>query len=364
MHRDRRPLRVAIVGGGVVGCAVAFELTSAGHEVILFERDRIAGHASGSNAGKLNPLLGASPELAPLALDAFALHAAVRSSLTELGCGDFGLRPLVRLHLGVAADQAELCEIATVHNSTPGFSAGWLDRSDLARREPRLSSALTLGVITEGAFSVDGEAFTRSLAQGAQRQGAKLVTQEVIGLETRGDRVEAVRTGAGAHACEAVVVATGPWIDGPGAWLGVRVAVEAWRGDLILLRLHDQPPIVDLTWRETSIYHWRDGLIAVGAMHRDLGGQGHSEVEARFRRAASAILPMVDDAVLADHRSARRPRTEGNIPIAAPAPGWRNAFIANGGGAKGVLLSALISRRLRTLVSGDSASALGAHLLN
>jgi glycine/D-amino acid oxidase-like deaminating enzyme len=332
--------------------------------VILFERDRIAGHASGSNAGKLNPLLGASPELAPLALDAFEIHAAVRASLTELGCDDFDLRPLVRLHLGDAADRAELSEIAAIHNSAPGFSARWLDRDELARLEPRLSSGPTAGVITEGAFSVDGEAFTRSLAQGAGRLGAKFETQAVTGLETRGDRVEAVRTGAGAIACDAVVVATGPWIDGPGAWLGIRVAVEAWRGDLVILRLGGSPPAFDLTWRETSIYHWRDGLVAVGMMHRDIGNQSHSEVEARFRLAASAILPAIDEATLVDHRSAHRPRTEANMPIAAAAPGWRNAFVANGGGGKGVLLSALIARRVRLLVSGDSDDALGSHLLN
>ena len=47
--------KVAIVGGGVIGCAVAESLTRDRHDVVLLERDHVGAHASGAAAGLLAP---------------------------------------------------------------------------------------------------------------------------------------------------------------------------------------------------------------------------------------------------------------------------------------------------------------------
>ena len=46
-------MRVAIVGGGVIGCSVAYYLRKAGADVVLLERGELAGEASGAAAGLL-----------------------------------------------------------------------------------------------------------------------------------------------------------------------------------------------------------------------------------------------------------------------------------------------------------------------
>jgi len=43
--------KVVVIGGGVIGCAVAERLSLDGHQVTLFERDQLASHASGAAAG-------------------------------------------------------------------------------------------------------------------------------------------------------------------------------------------------------------------------------------------------------------------------------------------------------------------------
>ena len=47
--------KVVVIGGGVIGCAVAERLSLDGHQVTLLERDQLAGRASGAAAGELSP---------------------------------------------------------------------------------------------------------------------------------------------------------------------------------------------------------------------------------------------------------------------------------------------------------------------
>ena len=47
--------RVVVVGGGVIGCAIAERLTLERHQVTLLERDQLGCRASGAAAGELSP---------------------------------------------------------------------------------------------------------------------------------------------------------------------------------------------------------------------------------------------------------------------------------------------------------------------
>ena len=97
-HSSRR--RVVVVGGGIVGCATAYLLARAGATVTLIERDGIGAHASGCNAGNLNPLYRTPPTLVRFALEALALHREIFAELSLFGCAQYSLRPVRRVHLG------------------------------------------------------------------------------------------------------------------------------------------------------------------------------------------------------------------------------------------------------------------------
>src|SRR5579862_5232188 len=173
-------LRVAVVGGGVTGCANAFMLAQAGAQVTLIERDTIAAHASGCNAGNLNPLHGTPAALVPLAMEAMRLHRQVAAELVQLGCERYSLLPAGRIHLGrEAQDREDLQAAASLFASTTGFSAAWLDRRQLERIEPRLGEGFGCGVLITGNLSVDSGALARALAEGAVRLGAKVLRETV-----------------------------------------------------------------------------------------------------------------------------------------------------------------------------------------
>jgi len=345
--------RVAVVGGGVAGCAVAYELSRAGFQVVLFERDEIAAHASGKNAGNLNPLHGTPRGLIPMALEALKIHAEIKAELEDLGSGNYGTSLLNRVHLGYdEVDRLQLEKIVALYNAHMGFSATWLDGSELHKLEPRLASDVQFAVLTTGGLTLDSYEFTNALATGATKCGAVIVRESVLGVATSGGRVTGIQTRQGQTPCDAIVLATGPWVAETREWLGLDLAIAPVKGELLLLAMPDVEIGYDFTWQAACLYRRRGNQVWVGGTQTKCGLDCVPTAEAResLMDGAARMMPAIRHARLLDHIAALRPITLSNEPIASRAEGWENVYIANGGGFKGVLLSVAVARKIRCLL--------------
>ena len=174
----------------------------------------------------------------------------------------------------------------------------------------------------------------------------------LFGQNGDGDRVTGVQTGERAIACDDLVLATGPWVAETELWLGIKLPVEPVKGELLLMRLPDAPPLYDFTWQLTSLYRRRQNEVWVGVTMKNCGFDCTPTAEAKefLLDGAARIMPGIRSAKLLDHIAALRPMTASSMPIAGRADGWRNVYIANGGGSKGVLLSVGIAGRVRDLL--------------
>jgi len=349
---------VCVIGGGVVGCAVSYRLSRNDFAVTLIERDGIAAHASGHNAGNINPLHGTAAKLIPFALNSFRLHRGLRAEIAPFLRAQ--AQQVRRLHLGFsAADRAELEHTAALFNATEGFCARWLDPSDLAGHDARLAKDAASALLTEGNLAIDGAVFTRALADAATHAGATIIRQAATGLATRGDRITGVRTGEGVIACDAVVLATGPWTTESKEWLGIDIPVAPLKGEMLLVRLPGGKPPFDCSWGGTSLYRWRGDDLWIGATQAHTGFYAAPTPHARetLLSRAARIMPAATEATVLRHVAALRPMPQGGAVLAAAAPGWSNAFLANGAGGKGVLLCAGIADAIVTLVGGEYCAA-------
>ena len=344
---------VVVVGGGVFGCAIAYQLAKRGFRPTLIERDVFGSHASGKNAGNLNPIHGAPSPLIPFALESFRLHQVLAAELAELGCESYGLKPVRRIHLVFdESERADLDKACKSFEGMAGFSTTWLDAKELHGIEPRLAPALQGGLLVEGNMAVDSHAFACVLAEGARRMGATIVRANVVGLDTADGTVKSVRTERGAFACDAVVFATGPWVAEMRDWLGLELPVEPVKGEMLCLKLPGERLRYDFTHGMTSLYSRGKDEVWVGVTKERIGLDERPTASARryLLEEGGRMMPAIKSAALLEHTASLRPMTPTGMPIVGQAPGWGNVYLANGGGVKGILLCTGIGQTICDLI--------------
>lgn len=345
-------MRVVIVGGGVFGCCAAFELARAGAHTTLIERDAFGAHASGRNPGNLNPILGAPPELVPFALASFRMHLALADELAARGGAPYGLAPVKRILVAFdAKDRDELDDVERAFAGHASFATTRL-RADAVREiEPRVSGGVMEGLLIEGNRSLDSRAFHLAIAAGARSAGADIVSASALGLDAHEGAVSAVHTTTGDYPCDAIVLATGPWVAETGAWIGVDLPVVPVKGEMLRLRLQDRSITHDLTHGLISLYRRGDDEVWVGVT-RERAGFDESATESgrgALIDGAARIMPAIRDADVIEHLAALRPMAPSGLPIVSRAAGWNNVYIANGGGIKGMLLCTGVGAAIRDL---------------
>lgn len=332
---------VVVIGGGAVGCAAAFTLARSGVRVTLVEPDPFGAHASGKNPGNLNPILNAPPSLVPFALESFRRHLALVDELSRLGCRRYAMEPVQRILLAFdASEERRLLEVTRAFEGQNGFSARPVEPKALRTLEPRLSGDVRSGLLVLGNMSVDARALTGALADGAMRLGAAFVRGRVRDLDTAAGKVTGLRIDGGAVPCDAVVLATGPWVDEPRRWLGFSLPIEPVKGQMLRMRLPGEGLRHDLSHGDIALYRRGDGEIWVGVTKEPghLDEMPTEDGRAQLMAGAARLLPAMERARLLEHCAAARPQGPAGLPIVCNAPGWDNVLVANGGGIKGILL--------------------------
>ena len=356
---------VAIIGGGAMGCATAYYLAKAGVSSTIIESEGIATQASGYNAGGLNPLQGAGipGPLSDLAATSFGMHNDLAQTLKDESGVEYHHKTIA--FVTVAFDDSDIPAMQETHDifdAADGFNAHWLDASDLREMEPRLNPEAQRGIYAYGNAILSGYEYTLALARAAERNGAQIRQGKAVGLQTDGDRVTGVTLEDGELACDAVVIASGPWsAHHTEEWLGTDIPVEPYKGEILRLRINEAMPPLDLSGGGANLHLRADGLLWVGATEERKGFDRQPSDSARktLMKGATTLMPFLADAEIAKHTACLRPLTPDWLPIAGAAPGWQNAYLATGAGKKGILLSPAIGKATADLITtGNTAIPL------
>ena len=209
--------RIIVIGGGIQGCATAYFLARRGQDVTLLEKDCIARHASGVNAGGVRRL-GRDPLEIPLSLASMDIWQSLQDHI-----GDYvdAFHPCFYLKVALEETGQALGFDRIDALQKVGFQHEiWLENSEIRRRLPHLSCPTYGGILVEG----DGWALPWRIVQGfasaAVRNGARLVEDcRVIGLERSGGGWQ-VHTTKGPFEAAQVVNCAGAWAAGLAALAG------------------------------------------------------------------------------------------------------------------------------------------------
>jgi glycine/D-amino acid oxidase-like deaminating enzyme len=200
------PADAVVIGGGIAGCTLAYELARRAIRTVILEQTLIAAESSGRNTGTL--LSGPEPAVVEM-LDA---SAEIYEELAE-GAVPFEFDRIG--HLLISEDDASFEAAATVADRyrAAGVEMEKLSGADLARDYPRIGFNVAGGYSVGRAWTLEPMGATHAFAHAARQAGATVKTGlRVAQIFSRNGKVEGVLTDQGIIAADLVFIANGLWM--------------------------------------------------------------------------------------------------------------------------------------------------------
>lgn len=364
-------MNVAVVGAGVIGCAIAHELAARGARVTVFERRGVARGASWASAGVLAPWIeagharersgvsGAPPQETTPLLEMCARSLAMYDGFVDRVRADGGsafeyARPGT-LETARTDEQAEALQRTANALRGAGVRAAWLDREAAIALEPALGERILGGLRIDDHGFAEMPALVDALAVAARMRGAAFhAPVDVTKIEPAPGGLVRLHAGGTPRVFDRAVIAGGSWANRLKAGAP---QVRPVKGQLVRLRF-ETPPATRVLWSDGCyIVPWQDGTVLVGATMEDAGFDERPTSAGVWQllEAAAALLPAARDAAFVDVRAGLRPSLGGGAaPFVDPSPAMAGVTIAAGHFRNGVLLAPLTAALTADQVLGDT----------
>jgi D-hydroxyproline dehydrogenase subunit beta len=219
---------VAVVGAGIVGAATAWELHARGVDVALLDRGEVSGATTGLGEGNVlccDKEVGPELELTLAGLDLYDELEAILGEQARIR-----RKGALVVH---RSDETWANEAQRVERlRAAGVQGAVIDLDEVGAREPELTGELAGASFFPADLQCAPRAIARALAGTLPRVHTGLEVQRVA---IEGDRVTGLRTSDGLLACDAAVIAAGPWSRALAEAAGVALPLEPRKGQLVRL---------------------------------------------------------------------------------------------------------------------------------
>lgn len=330
-------MKVAIVGGGVIGLSLAYELNQRGHEVIVAERDRMGRQSSWAGAGVFPPsnIDTAIHPLEHLEARSDQLHPVWAQQLKEQTGIDNGFGRCGGLYLARSAGEKAALSGVVGEWQQRAFEATQLSPADMKSKFGALCCAGDEGLIAwwlPGETQICNPHHMQALVAACQTGGVTLM--ENCG-DVRLDRADDNVRGIFLPGLDQQTITADVYCITAGAWaqqIVTAIPMVPVRGQMLLYKL-DQAPFAAIV-NEGSRYlvPRQDGHVLFGATIEEAGfDTSTTEIGlANLQQHAQDLLPALTEDRLVKSWAGLRPGTYDGFPYIGPLAGHDNVFIAAG----------------------------------
>ncbi|HLH75040.1 MAG TPA: glycine oxidase ThiO [Chloroflexota bacterium] len=365
---------VVVIGGGLIGSAIAWRLQQAGRRVILCERGELGAEASSAAVGLLLPEAGreGGPELWGLWEASLARYPGFVDEVREATGVAVEFRQTGNLALAMNAAEGEVLSRRFRAQVAAKIPAELLSGDGARAIEPSLSPEVQAALFFPRHALVDNQRLSKTVPLAAAKAGVEVrVHEPVLGIVVHSGRVEGVETYRGRIAADVVVNAAGSWASlGVPMHHGEPVAGQAGPNDLPLVRPAKGEVIALWTWPRpierlltvsgASIVARADGRLIVGGTVIDnsydkavtAGGV------ASLLAAAVQALPRLQNARFVEAWSGLRPRTRDDQPIIGSGE-VAGLFWATGHFKTGILATPATADVVTAMIEGKEHLPVG-----
>ncbi|MBI5106454.1 MAG: glycine oxidase ThiO [Solirubrobacterales bacterium] len=326
---------MAVVGGGVIGLAIAWRARRRGLEVAVFDRGELGAGTSSAAAGMLAPVAEADPQergLLELGLESARRWPAFAAELRDVTGVDVGYRTCGTLLLARDRDEAEHVERERALRERLGLRVERLLGSAARRLEPGLAPALRLALALPDDHAVEPRRVVAALVEACTRAGVRLHPHTPV-------------SDLAALDADRVVLAAG-------AWSGTLapVPVRPVKGQSLLLRDPGGPGLADRVLRFEGGYlvPRGDGRYYLGASVEERGFDTAVRTGPLYEllRDAAELVPGVLELEVDEVVVGLRPGTPDNAPLLGPDPEDPRLVHATGHYRNGILLAPVTADRV------------------
>jgi glycine oxidase len=354
---------VVIVGGGVIGCSIAYFLAvHHGIQAIIIERDAVASAASGGAAGEL-AVVGRrqySDEFSKFILAGVKMHQDFNEEIVQTSGIDYSLSDIEQVRPAFTLEEAiELKEQMVWQNSSLGAHAEWIQSSDLINNYPWLNHEVLGGVVTVE-NQLESYTFCMALLHAGEKFGVQLKTADVVGVTSKGGVLTGIKLGDGRIVeTNCVVLANGPWASLSAEWFGQTLPMTPLKGQIV----HTAVPS-NLVLPHYSIFHGSayvlpkpGGDLLLGTTDEDVGFDNTPTEDAKnlIMDSVLRLAPILLDVEVRHTTACLRPYSVDGLPILGKFSEWDGVYLATGHGHKGITLALITGKAIADHVSNGES---------
>ncbi|GBF80834.1 glycine oxidase ThiO [Aphanothece sacrum] len=343
---------IIIIGGGIIGLAIAVDLKLRGASVTLCNRN-FPQTASLAAAGMLAPNAEELPPgpMLDLCLKSRWLYPEWVRKLQDLTGLDLGYNPC-----GILAPVYQLPSETSKNTST----GQWLDKTAIRLYQPELGDDIVGGWWYPEDGQVDNRQVVQALRQAAQSLGVNL--RDGVNIQTiqqKQGKITSLLTSEGELEGQTYVIASGSW-----ASQILPLPLRPIKGQMLAVRMPQQPeglfPLQRILYGpQTYLVPRRNGRLIIGATSEDVGWTPHNTpqgIQTLIERA-KRLYPAIANWPIEEFWWGYRPGTPDELPILGQY-GCDNLILATGHYRNGILLAPVTASLINDLIINQKADPL------
>lgn len=343
-----------IVGGGIIGSAVALELIRAGVRCTLIDKGALLQEASTAAAGMLGAQVeihqpGSFYELCRLSQRLYREWTEELGQLSGVSA-QYIQQGILRIAWNEEDEQELRSRLAWIQD------AEWMEADAMREWEPAIASDVRGGLYFSKDHQVHPVHLAKTLQAALHKQGCDIREwTPVFNLVERGGRIIGVRTSEGELYADHVIVCAGAWSPALTEPFGFRLPMFPSKGQCISVKT-DAPLIKKTIFTKGGyIVPKQDGTMLIGATQEEAGFDKRCHVSAvsALHAKAARLLPALEQAELVSTWAGLRPGTRDGLPYMGASSKLPGLIFSTGHYRNGILLAPGTGKLIRQLVTGQ-----------